>query len=118
MATPRKKSGRNKLPADQRRSEMEVCRLTTSEKKTLRENANKAGLSVSDYLRRRALGHRIEQVKAQADASLISELNKIGVNVNQLARATHRNSDMQIYYKEIGAELQRVLATVAARYGS
>ena len=79
MASPSKPTGRKKLPADERRTEIERCRLTIPEKKSVRAKAATAGLSVSEYLRRRALDHRIEQVKAAADANVISELNKIGL---------------------------------------
>jgi len=50
-------------------------RLTKAEKEELREAAALAGLSVSEYVRRRALGRR---VVASADLAVIRELRRLG----------------------------------------
>ena len=56
-------------------------RLTTAEKAALKEAADLAGLSVSEYVRRRALGRA---VLAQADAVTIKELRRLGGLVKHL----------------------------------
>ena len=50
-------------------------RVSEKDRKDLVEQASAAGLSVSEYIRRRALGH---PVLAQADAALIRELRRQG----------------------------------------
>jgi hypothetical protein len=50
-------------------------RVTSAEKAELREAASLAGLSVSEYVRRRALGRR---VVASADLAVIRELRRLG----------------------------------------
>ncbi|MEM6275370.1 MAG: plasmid mobilization relaxosome protein MobC [Pseudomonadota bacterium] len=94
-------------------------RFTLAEIETLRANAAAAGQEPHEYARRRVLGHRVPPAPSRgSDPALLSELNRIGVNVNQLARSVHRGSDFQHYWREVGAALQAVLAKVAARDGS
>ncbi len=50
-------------------------RLSKKDRKDLAEQASAAGLSVSEYIRRRALGH---PVLAWADAAMIRELRRQG----------------------------------------
>ena len=63
-------------------------RVTEAEAEVLRERAQAARVSMGAYLRRRALGQR-ERIAAQRrlGASELRELNRIGVNLNQMARA-------------------------------
>ena len=50
-------------------------RLSDQDRKDLLEQASAAGLSVSEYIRRRALGH---PVLARTDAAMIRELRRQG----------------------------------------
>ena len=50
-------------------------RLAEKDRKDLAEQASAAGLSVSEYVRRRALGH---PVLARSDAALLRELRRQG----------------------------------------
>ena len=94
-------------------------RLTLAEIERLRANAAAAGLEPHEYARRRTLGHRIPPAPSRgADPALLSELNRIGVNVNQLARATHRGSDFTLYWREVGAKLEAVLGKLVGCDGS
>lgn len=72
-------------------------RLTTAEKTGLKEAADLAGLSVSEYVRRRALGRA---VLAQADAVTIKELRRLGGLVKHL-----HNETGGIYSRETAAAL-------------
>ena len=74
-----------KDPAD-RRSETYGLRLSPKEKSELEDRAERAGLSLAEYLRRRALG---KPVRTRVDKEATHELNRIGVNLNQLARAAN-----------------------------
>lgn len=103
MARPRKEQ-------HEKRSETERFRVTMAEREYIRSQATAAGLTVPDYLRRRALGYSIPPTPTRtSDPALISELNRIGVNVNQLARATHRGSDFTRFWRDVGADLRGVL---------
>ena len=80
---PRKKGGR---PRGRRRTEKVEVRVSPAEKTELRGSAREAGLTVSEYVRRRSLG---QPVAARADRETRVLLRRIGVNLNQLARAAN-----------------------------
>ena len=112
MARPRKS------PVKKRNTQRNL-RFTLEEDQLLRVEAAKAGLSVSEYIRDLALKHRVSAPAARrADPALISELNRIGVNVNQLARAVHTGRKFTQYWNEIGSELELILKQIVFRDGS
>ena len=112
MARPKKQS-------HERRSERFNLRYTLAEIEHIRAQAAAAGLEPHEYVRRRSLGHAVPPAPARSsDPALISELNRIGVNVNQLARAVHRGSAFTEFWREIGDELADLRAKVAARHGA
>ena len=94
-------------------------RFTLAEIEHVRSQALAAGLEPHEYLRRRALGHAVPPAPSRSsNPALVSELNRIGVNVNQLARATHRGSDFTRHWMHIAGELRTALAKVMAGHGS
>jgi hypothetical protein len=50
-----RKPGRPKIPADRRRDIMFELRLSESEYRQIREHADRVGMSMSEFLRTRAL---------------------------------------------------------------
>ena len=72
---------RPRLDDEERRARTVGVRVTAAEAAELRERAQAARLSMGAYLRRRALGQRVRM------AAELRELNRIGVNLNQMARA-------------------------------
>lgn len=112
MARPRKQT-------DERRSEQTKERWTLAELEYLNEQAELAGITRAEFIRRRALGYSMPPAPSRSsDPALVSELNRIGVNVNQLARATHRGSDFTRYWADVGGELRQVLTRMLAQHGS
>lgn len=83
---PRRSGGRPKKAEAERRVKQTNHRWTVAEDIHLREQARTAGLTVAEYVRRRALGLPVVVRHAPTDARLIHELNAIGVNLNQIAR--------------------------------
>lgn len=65
-----------------------------SDRKRLEDKSASIGLSLSAFLKMSALQKDISNVKIshieEADPKLISELNRIGNNINQIASASHR----------------------------
>lgn len=124
-AAPRNpKGGRPKKADGELRSVRLTLRLTLAEKAAIDAHAAAAGVDVSRYLRGLALkgalpfsagDDGLRPSPGRSDPALLSELNRIGVNVNQLARAVHRGADFVAYWRAIGAELERALAKVAGR---
>lgn len=70
--------------------------LSEEEKAKIQEKANKAGISMSEYIRRCALSRKIPQYGDVAVLREISaELGKIGSNLNQIAH--HLNAGDSVY---------------------
>lgn len=66
-------------------------RFTTAEYVRMQQSARAMNISVSEFVRRRALGHRMPPVSS--DRELISKLTnsllRLGVNLNQIAKAAN-----------------------------
>jgi len=101
--TPRGPGGRPPLPAHEQRVASTRADLTFAEKDYLRQQADLAGLSEAEYVRRRALGYRIEPApRVMADPGLIVAINDlarqikaIGTNYNQLLVSVHRGRNVR-----------------------
>ena len=82
----RPKGGRPKTaPPDARRAVVQAL-LTEAERDAVRRAADDSGLTVSAYARRRLLGRPVAPL---VDGRAQRELNRIGVNLNQLVRAAN-----------------------------
>lgn len=105
MARPKKKQ-------HEQRTQQTNSRWTAGELAQIDQDAARLGLTRSDLIRRRALDLRVPALSpsSSADPALIVALNKVGNNVNQLARSVHRGSDFQRYWQEVGGDLRTVLA--------
>ena len=79
---------RPRLGESERRTRTIGVRVTEAEETELRKRAQAARLSMGAYLRRRALGQRVRSaVERRLGAAEMRELNRIGVNLNKMARA-------------------------------
>ena len=98
---------RPRLGEEERRTRTVGVRVTEAEETELRERAQAARLSMGAYLRRRALGQRVRSaVERRLGAAELRELNRIGVNLNQMARAL--NSGAVSSPAETQEEVERV----------
>lgn len=81
-------------------SRLEI-RLHASEKIQLEEAAQVAGLTISDFIRREILKRKPKRKPLTPERAALlrglSELGKIGSNVNQVARALHRRAETEGY---------------------
>ena len=67
-------------------------RLSTTERAALEEKAKEAGLKLSAYLREAGLNKTIQNPKKfipQINRAVYVELGRIGININQLAKAAN-----------------------------
>ena len=84
---------RPRLGYEERQRRTVGVRVTEAEAAELRERAQAARLSMGAYLRRRALGQRVRMAaERRLGAAELRELNRIGVNLNQMARAMNSGS--------------------------
>ena len=65
------------------RNKIIILRLTEEEKEQAVKAAKEVGLTLSSYVRKMILGNKIVP---ETDVQTLFELNKIGVNLNQLVR--------------------------------
>lgn len=107
---------RPKKTYHEKRTEQLNIGLTLHEIEQIRARAETAGLIPVDYARKCLLGHVVKPAKRHADAALISELNRIGVNLNQIMPAFHTNKLLRKDWSPVVAQLQAVLKKVAACY--
>lgn len=84
------KGGRPPKDPEDRRSHTHGLRLSPKEKKELEQRAERAGVTLSDYIRRRALGQKIA-TKVEEEA--INQIRRVGVNLNQIARWANQSRD-------------------------
>lgn len=106
MARPRKH-------VHEKRSKKLESRVTFAELAFVQAQADACGLSVSEYTRRRTLGHVVAPLSQQTfDPTLVNEINRIGVNVQQLTQAIHMNSDFVEYWCGISTKLDELLSFV------
>lgn len=97
-------------------------RWTDSEYETLTRRTEQVGLSRAGYIRLKAIGEegpRNQRAKRHGTADLarlLAAVNKIGGNVNQVARALNQGHDPQgeIYSKRILAAIREVQDRVRA----
>jgi len=61
--------------------------MSPVEKSELEQRAERAGLNLSEYIRRKSLGRK---VKTMVDGKALKELHRIGVNLNQIAVVANR----------------------------
>lgn len=111
-----KPTGRPKLAPDERRDErLSGLRLTVAERVFVEEQAAAAGLGVSEYARRRLLGHTVAPARTVADDRLLMELNAIGNLLNQIARALHTDRPERADLSAALDEWRHIAAALAAR---
>ena len=107
---------RPRLGEEERRRRTIGVRVTEVEAEELQERAQAARLSMGAYLRRRALGQRVRiAAERRLGAAELRELNRIGVNLNQMARAMNSGAvsspaETQAAVERVGELVARLLA--------
>jgi len=111
------RGGRPPLPPDQKLVRTRGVRLTQAEDDNIVNQASAAGLTVSDYLRRRAIGGPIP--KQRFNPALVSEINQAGLQLkaignlaNQLALATHTDRRFAHDWKMVRDSVQKAIGEV------
>jgi predicted DNA binding CopG/RHH family protein len=90
------KRGKRKREREKRETEIKI-RLSVKEREEIRELAREEGLNVSEYIRKRALQRQAEE---QAKREMEHQIYRIGINVNQIARALNSLNNKKILKDE------------------
>ena len=106
---------RPRLGEEERRGRTVGVRVTEAEEAELQERAQDARLSVGAYLRRRALGQRVRMAaERRLGGAELRELNRIGVNLNQMARAMNAGAAAPAGTREAVEQVSELVARVLA----
>lgn len=120
--------GRPKKADHERRLRQPKARMTIAEHEHLKKKATAAKMTVADYLRECSLGPFPGPGSSSSDlsdegaasksqmATLLRELNSIGINLNQLTRNYHTGRVGVHDWQHVQDELSRVLAQVGAQF--
>jgi len=100
----------------ERRSELLSLRLTVSEKASIETQAGQTGLSVTEYARRILIGKRLPDTIDLTTASLITELNRIGVSLRSHFTSASTGCDPDL--DDVLARIENALEKLAVRDGS
>lgn len=87
-------------------------RCSAEESDRIRQLAESANMTLSAYIRTCALKKGrvlVKQRKAIADDALILEVNRIGVNLNQIARALNSGAGVSAEWESVRVDAERVL---------
>jgi hypothetical protein len=106
MARPKK------APEELRTARLSGIRLTEAEREHIALMAERAGLDIAEFCRRAILGQRILARRASVNERLIVELNKIGVNLNQIAHAVNGGRGLAADTPDLLRQLQATIAEV------
>jgi len=105
-----------KSPDEKRTERLPYARLTVSERVMVEAMANAAGLSVSDFARRAVLGQRIAPPttrKGGIPVGLLSDLARIGNNLNQIARRANASGNMPAHLPDLIDQLRDTMDRLA-----
>ena len=80
-----------------------TVRLSESDYELLREKVKKSGLSQAEFLRRAIFNAKI--ISANGIVKFIPELNKIGANINQIAKRCNQGNVPPIHFLKREVEL-------------
>lgn len=108
--------GRPRKHPNEQRSVQNKQRYTQAEVDYIGLMAERAGLTVSDFIRRAALRISIQPPRPSEEREALRELSRIGVNLNQIARALNRGRETPPYIEDAILKLTHTLDKVAERY--
>lgn len=117
MNEPRMKRGRPTKPDGEARTlALPSIRVNPSEHSFIEQQAFRAGLPVSAYVRKVLTQRRVAPARSSIDDALLLELNRIGVNLNQQTAHSNAGRHSPDAVELTLIELREVLAKVGATY--
>lgn len=110
----RAKPGRPSKREVEARGRLIGFRVTEAEAARLQLAADTVGASLSAYCRAAILGARLPAQRRGRDLSgVLVELNRVGVNLNQIARTVNRGQGVPADLAEVLAEVRAVVERLA-----
>lgn len=103
-----------KAPEERRTERLSGVRLTAAELHHVEDMAARAGLGVAEFCRRAIMGQRILSRRSDVNERTLAELNRIGVNLNQIAHAVNSGRGLPDMTAAALDELRAAIAKVLA----
>lgn len=117
MTTTRKKRGRPVKPEGEARNlALPSIRVNASELSHIEEQAAKAGLSVSHYVRAVAMNRTVSARQTSLEDTMLFELNRCGVNLHQIVKGLNFGHSIPNDISDVLDELKAAIAKVGAAY--
>lgn len=91
-------------------------RCTETEKQFITNNAQKAGITVTEYIRRMALKGKIVIKESNTNLEAVQQIRKLGINLNQQTRKLNATGVMPIELKVLWVKLDQVLDQLLKDY--
>lgn len=91
-------------------------RLTSAERVHVEAQARTAGLSVAEYQRRLLVGHQVRAARPRLEDRFLSQLNRVGSNVHQIARALNFRQGIPNDIAQTMQELRVLIEKIGRRY--
>lgn len=89
-------------------------RLTDDERAQIEERVRDKGVTFSKYIRHAALGIELPSKRVKVELEAVAALNRLGVNLNQIARAANRSGRLaDDQQRHLGRTLERVSKTIS-----
>jgi hypothetical protein len=88
--------------------------VTSTERALIEDRASKAGLTLVEYCRRAIFKSRIAPVRTSTDQALLVELNRVGVNLNQIAKRVNAGRNLPPDFPDVLAEVREAVRKVMA----
>lgn len=109
-----------KSPDEKRTERLPYARLTVAERVTVEGMAAQAGLSVSDFARRAVLGQKLDPKPRRRPAPIeraggayLTELGRIGINLNQIARRANASGNIPDHLTDTLDALTELIDAIA-----
>ena len=105
----KKKPGRPAIPL--KRENRKTIRFSGNEYFIIKENSAKAGLKPSEYIRQTAIYATVKARLTQEERLVVKALVGMANNINQIAKACHRENVLQamFYFQHTIKQLDEIL---------
>ena len=104
------RGGRPRLAPDEQRGErLSGIRLTAAERAFVEANAARAGLPLAEFCRRAILRRRIAPPATTTDRAALLAVERIGRNLNQIARRMNAGGTMPPHLAETLDQVREVI---------
>lgn len=103
------------LPSAERKDDrLPNLRVTAAERANVERKAEAAGLSLVEYCRRSIFRSKFAPRLPTADQALLAELNRVGVNLNQIAHKVNSGRSLPPDFPDVLAEVREAVRKVLA----